>query len=97
MQGISQVTPDLLGHERRERMEQTQGHIKYACQSIRRTSCTRTTLRKFLLGNFYIPICEVSPDEIINLLSGLPILKRLEKTFHITDELLQARPDPTIS
>ena len=48
------------------------------------------------LRYFHIPICEVGPEELVDLSSGFTILERLEESFHVPDKSLKARPDPAI-
>ncbi len=91
---VSKMSPHFFGDKWREGMKQTQTGIKHAHKCYYCLFFSLCSLQ-LSLRDLHIPICEVTPDEFINLLSSLSILETLDLTFHIADELLQFCPDPT--
>ncbi len=77
-------------------MQQAQGHVEDARQRIGGASGSGTAFGQLLLGDLHIPVSKVRPHELIDLASRLAILEVLEQALHVTDELLEAGPDPGV-
>jgi hypothetical protein len=83
-QGAVQVSPNLFGHKRSEGMQQAQGDVKHARQRL--DSLRESLVLHLLFGNFHVPVRKVRPDEIVDLLTSLPVLEVLELPLHVADE-----------
>ena len=92
---LAEQSPNLLGEERHDRMEQTQDRVEHVCHDTLRPSSLAGVFETALC-HLCIDAAEFFPNEVIQLARNLGILVVLESSRHVVGNGRESTQNPAI-